>query len=84
MNSNTIRLNITLPHSLVSSLDAVAGHRKRSQFIARAVQEKIEQIKSEKMAALLKEGYQTQQAASRAIVKEFEGIAEPESAKDEN
>jgi metal-responsive CopG/Arc/MetJ family transcriptional regulator len=84
MNRNTIRLNITLPHSLVSSLDAVAGHRKRSQFIAQAVQEKIEQMENEKMETLLKEGYQAQHAESLAIIKDFEGVAEPENAEDEN
>jgi metal-responsive CopG/Arc/MetJ family transcriptional regulator len=84
MNRNTIRLNITLPHSLVSSLDAVAGHRKRSRFIAQAVQEKIEQLKNEKMSARLKEGYQAQQAESLAIVKDFEGVAEAENAEDGN
>jgi metal-responsive CopG/Arc/MetJ family transcriptional regulator len=84
MNRNTIRLNITLPHSLVSSLDAVAGPRKRSRFIAQAVQEKIEQMKNEEMEALLKEGYQAQQAESLAIVKDFEGAAGPESSENEN
>jgi metal-responsive CopG/Arc/MetJ family transcriptional regulator len=84
MNSNTIRLNITLPRDLVLSLDQVAGHRKRSRFIARAVLEKIEQMKNQEMEALLTEGYQAQQAESLAIVKDFEGIAEPESARDEN
>jgi len=84
MNRNTIRLNITLPQSLVFSLDEVAGPRKRSRFIAQAVQEKIEQIKNEKMEALLKEGYQSHQAESIAIVKDFEGFAEPENSENEN
>lgn len=84
MNRDTIRLNITLPQSLVSSLDEVAGHRKRSRFIAKAVQEKIEQIKNKEMEALLKEGYQTHQAESIAIVKDFEGLAEPGKSEDGN
>ena len=84
MNRNTIRLNITLPQSLVSSLDEIAGHRKRSRFIAEAVQEKIEQIKSDEMHALLKEGYQTHQAESIAIVKDFEGRSEAENSENGN
>jgi metal-responsive CopG/Arc/MetJ family transcriptional regulator len=84
MNRNTIRLNITLPFSLVSSLDAVAGHRKRSRFIAQAVHEKIEHIKNEKMNLLLQEGYQTQQAESIAIVRDFDGPAEMEHEEGAN
>jgi metal-responsive CopG/Arc/MetJ family transcriptional regulator len=84
MNRNTIRLNITLPKSLVTSLDEVAGLRKRSQFIADAVQERIEQIKNAEMSALLKEGYQIHQAESIAIVKDFEGLAEAENPGNEN
>ena len=84
MNRDTIRLNITLPKKLVTSLDQVAGLRKRSQFIADAVQEKIEQIKNAEMAALLKEGYQTHQAESIAIVNDFEGLAEVENSENEN
>jgi metal-responsive CopG/Arc/MetJ family transcriptional regulator len=84
MNSNTIRLNITLPKDLVLSLDQVAGHRKRSEFIARAVLEKIEHIKVEEMEALLTEGYRTHQTESIAIVNDFDGVAEPGEAAHEN
>jgi metal-responsive CopG/Arc/MetJ family transcriptional regulator len=84
MNRNTIRLNITLPQALVASLDEVAGHRRRSQFIAKAVREKIEQIKKQEMEALLKEGYQTHRAESITIVKDFEGLAETENSENEN
>lgn len=79
MNEYTIRLNITLPRSLVAALDTVAGHRKRSRFIAQAVSEKIEQIKLAEMHASLREGYQIHQEESRAIVREFEGPSTPEN-----
>jgi metal-responsive CopG/Arc/MetJ family transcriptional regulator len=84
MNRNTIRLNITLPKSLVAALDEVAGHRKRSQFIAIAVQERIEQIKNKEMEMQLIEGYRTHHAESIAIVKDFEGHTEPENSENGN
>ena len=84
MNRNTIRLNITLPRALVSSLDEVAGHRKRSQFIAIAVQEKIDQIKNKEMEMRLTEGYQTLRAESIDIVRNFEGRTETENLENGN
>ena len=45
MNTQNIKLNITLPKNLVNSLDRLAGPRKRSQFIAKAIKIQIEQKK---------------------------------------
>jgi metal-responsive CopG/Arc/MetJ family transcriptional regulator len=84
MNRDTIRLNITLPKSLVASLDAVAGYRKRSSFIADAVNEKIEQLKKAEMEMLLQEGYQKQHAESIRIVKAFEELSLAKAPKDGN
>lgn len=84
MKEHTIRLNITLPQSIAASLDAVAGHGKRSRFIAEAVAEKIERLKTAEMAALLTEGYQVQQEESQAITRDFDGLAEPEGSNDEH
>ena len=37
MNTDTVRLNITIPKELARTLDKFAGSRKRSRFIAEAV-----------------------------------------------
>ena len=80
MKNNSIRLNITLPQALVGSLDEVAGNRRRSRFIAEAVQEKIQRIRLEKMAADLKEGYRTHRDESIAIANDFDGAALQENS----
>ena len=41
MNTDPVRLNITLPKKLVQSLDKFAGPRKRSRFIAKALENQI-------------------------------------------
>ena len=43
MNTETIRMNITLLKDLVALLDEIAGPRKRSRFIAQALRMIIEQ-----------------------------------------
>ena len=76
MRHRTLRLNITLPQSLVTSLDRMAGPRKRSSFIAQAVRDRIERIQKREMERLLTEGYQALKTESISITKAFEGIAE--------
>ena len=43
MDTETVRLNITLPKGLVQAMNRVTGPRKRSRFIAEAVRQKIAQ-----------------------------------------
>ena len=45
MDTETVRLNITLPKGLVEAMNRKTGPRKRSRFIAEADREKIEQKK---------------------------------------
>jgi len=72
MNTETIRLNITLPRHLVEALDAVAGPRKRSHFISEAINLRIRQFEKEKLEALLAEGYRASQQEGLDIAAEFE------------
>jgi len=72
MNTETVRLNITLPKGLVEALNRVAEPRKRSLFIAEAVKQKIVQKEKEEMEKLLVEGYQAAAQESLALTKEFE------------
>ena len=74
MNTDTIRMNITLPRELVAALDNLTGPRKRSLFISEAVRQKIKHIEKEKLDALLAEGYQASKQESIELTKEFEGI----------
>ena len=74
MNTEIIRMNITLPRTLVEALDIVAGSRKRSQFISEAVRLRIQQLEKEKLNALLAEGYQATRQESLDLAKEFEQV----------
>jgi CopG family transcriptional regulator/antitoxin EndoAI len=72
MDTETVRLNITLPKGLVNAMNRITEPRKRSRFIAEAVRQKIEQKEKEELEMLLVEGYQATAKESLAITKEFE------------
>ena len=74
MNTETIRMNISLPRPLVEALDTLAGSRKRSQFISEAVRLRIQQLEKERLNALLAEGYQATRQESLDLAKEFEQV----------
>jgi metal-responsive CopG/Arc/MetJ family transcriptional regulator len=74
MDTETIRLNITLPKGLVEAMNRMTEPRKRSWFIAEAVRQKIEQREKEEMEKLLVEGYQAAAKESRALTREFESV----------
>lgn len=60
MNTEKVRLNITLPVELVREFTKMTESRKRNQFIADSVALRIKQFKDEKQDALLTEGYQAE------------------------
>lgn len=72
MNTDPVRLNITLPKKLVQSLDKLAGPRKRSRFIAKALENQIKQHEKAKLEKLLVQGYRATEKESAAFAKEFE------------
>jgi len=72
MNTETVRLNVTLPKGLVEAMNRLTEPRKRSRFIAEAVRQKIEQKDKDEMEKLLIEGYQAVAKESLALTKEFE------------
>jgi metal-responsive CopG/Arc/MetJ family transcriptional regulator len=74
MNTDPVRLNITLPKKLVQSLDKLAGPRKRSRFIAKALENQIKQYEEAELEKLLAEGYQATEKESVAFAKEFEAV----------
>jgi metal-responsive CopG/Arc/MetJ family transcriptional regulator len=72
MNTEKVRLNITLPKDLVNAMDMHAGPRKKSQYIAQAIRRQIEQDQKEALDKTLEEGYRNAQPEGLAISHEFE------------
>ncbi len=68
----TVRLNITLPADLAKELDQVSGSRKRSQFIANTLKQRIEEIRRAELERVLEEGYRVRAKEALAMVEEFE------------
>ena len=74
MDTDKIRLNITLPKNLVHLIDQMSGPRKRSLFIAEAVQLKVRQAQKEALEKKLAEGYRAGYNESREMASEFDAI----------
>jgi len=74
MNMDTVRMNITVPKDILRSLNRLAGHRKRSQFIVEALKQRIIQKEKEDLDKLLAEGYKATSKESSDIAKEFESV----------
>ena len=72
MNTETVRLNITIPKDLAQAINRFIGPRKRSQFIAEAVRQQIEKKEKQELEKILEEGYRATAKESLAITKEFE------------
>ena len=51
MNTENVRVNITLPKELIQVVDAISGPRKRSLFIADAI---VAKVKQDRKAAIEK------------------------------
>ena len=74
MDTDTVRLNITLPKALVEAMNRMTEPRKRSRFITEAVKQKIEQKEKEDMEKLLEEGYKATAKESHALTRVFESV----------
>ena len=74
METETIRLNITLPSALAKELKRISPPRKQSQFVAEAVEQRIEQLKKKQMEKALVEGYKVTSKEGIEITKEFESV----------
>ena len=72
MDTETVRLKVTLPKELVEAMNRITKSRKRSWFIAEAVRQKIEQKEKEEIEKLLVKGYRAAAKESLALTKEFE------------
>lgn len=72
MNTETVRLNVTLPKDLIKALNEHAGPRKKSQYIAHAIRKQIELEQKEALEKALEEGYRNTRREGLAISREFE------------
>ena len=72
MNTDSVRLNITIPQELARTLNELAGPRKRSRFIVEALKREISQRRKEDLDRALEEGYRATARESAALAKEFE------------
>lgn len=71
MNAETVRLNVTIPKDLFIALSEHAGPRKKSQFIAHAIRNKIEMDQKKALDKALEEGYRNAEQESLSIANEF-------------
>jgi metal-responsive CopG/Arc/MetJ family transcriptional regulator len=74
MNTETVQLNITIPKDLAQALNRLTGPRKRSQFIAEAVKQRIGKKEKEELEKILEEGYRATARENLAITKAFESF----------
>jgi CopG family transcriptional regulator / antitoxin EndoAI len=72
MNTQKVRLNVTLPKDLVNMVDQMTGAKKRSMFIAEAIELKVKQTRKGLLEKQLAEGYRACQKESIDISSEFE------------
>ena len=72
MNTQKVRLNVTLPKDLVNMVDRMAGAKKRSMFIAEAIELKVKQTRKDLLEKQLAEGYRACQKEAIDISSEFE------------
>jgi len=72
VNTDSVRLNITLPRELAEELDELSGPKKRSRFIAEALRQRIKQIEREELDRDLEEGYRDTEQEGLGLAKEFE------------
>jgi metal-responsive CopG/Arc/MetJ family transcriptional regulator len=74
MDTQTVRLNITIPKDLAATLDHYVEPGKRSRFIAQAIRNQIKQQEKQALEKALEEGYQATAGEGLAISSEFEPV----------
>jgi predicted DNA-binding protein len=69
-----IRLNITLPEELSHRLDSLVGRRRKSRFIAEALEQKMAELEHNALLKKLEEGYKAGRKEAHEITKSFENV----------
>jgi len=68
------RMNITIPKELAEQIGKLTPPRKRSQFVAEALRQKVQEIQRERIEKALEEGYKTRKEESQSMAREFESL----------
>jgi len=71
MNTDNVRMNITIPKKLADALGKYAGTRKKSQCIAEALAAYISRKEKEELDKALEEGYRASAEESKSLAEEF-------------
>ena len=74
MQSETVRINVTLPRELMESVNDIAGSRSRSRLISESLREYVRKIKKDELEKQLEAGYQAAAKESIALSEEFEAV----------
>jgi len=74
MQTETVRLNITMPKDLLESLNQISGSRSRSRIISESLREYIRQKKKSELEEQMEEGYRVSAKESMALAAEFEAV----------
>jgi metal-responsive CopG/Arc/MetJ family transcriptional regulator len=69
-----VRMNITLPEELARQIDKLVEPKKKSNFIAETLRQRIAKIQHEKLQEILEEGYKTRKKETQSLAKEFESV----------
>ena len=77
MNAEMTRTHVVIPSELIAEVDKLVGPRRRSQFLADALRDKLRQLRQraalEKVAGSLKDvdipGWESPEAASEWVAK---------------
>ena len=67
-----VRQNFTIPEETGRRLKALIADRKRSAFVAEALEDKLKQLEEERLKQDLREGYAARSAEGAAINAEWE------------
>jgi metal-responsive CopG/Arc/MetJ family transcriptional regulator len=74
MQTETVRLNVTLPKDLLESLNQIAGPRSRSRIISESLRAYIREKKKVELEKQMEEGYRASAKESMALTAEFEAV----------
>ena len=69
-----IRLNITIPADVAEQLEEFVGPKKKSQFIAETLRERLDKIQKEQLKKVLAEGYKASGKESLELAQDFEFV----------
>ena len=67
-----VKMTFTIPEDVARRLKAAIGDRRRSAFVASAVEQKLDEAQHERVKALLIQGYVERHEEDRAINEEWE------------